>query len=446
MANILIVDDSIIMRKNLKTILTQGGHNIVGEATNGLQAYNEYVTLKPDLITMDITMPVMDGISATKKIVSEFKEAKILIISALDQKNMVFEALENGAKHYIMKPIMPDKVLQVVNEVLMFDRFSDYSKEHVSKNEALKHMWYEIKESKEEIVELDKNLDEVVEERTKELQDANEKLKETLNELQYAQQKLVQSEKMAVLAGMVAGVAHEINTPVGICITAMSYLDEKINEMSSIYKENKMKKSDFEKFLNISEETTKATLINLTKASSLIRSFKQVATDQSSEEIRTFVLKKYLEDVLLSLKPELKKIKHKIVINCDENLSVTGYPGYISQIATNLVMNSIIHAYEGKEMTLTFNVTENEELILFEYSDDGKGMEEEVVAKVFDPFFTTNRGSGGTGLGMNIIYNIITQKLNGTIKCESQKGVGTAFIMNIPLKGWYAYNTHIAQQ
>lgn len=118
MAKILIVDDSMIMRRNLKTILTQAGHSIIAEATNGKEAFIEYEKQMPDLVTMDITMPIMNGIEAVKKITSKFPEAKIIMISALDQRNMVFEALENGARHYIIKPVTPDNVLEVLDTVL----------------------------------------------------------------------------------------------------------------------------------------------------------------------------------------------------------------------------------------------------------------------------------------------------------------------------------------
>jgi signal transduction histidine kinase len=301
-------------------------------------------------------------------------------------------------------------------------------------DEALDHMWVEIKESKDEIVDLNKSLEEIVDERTSQLEKANRKLKDTLDELKTTQEKLIQSEKSAALAGMVAGVAHEINTPIGLCITAVSYLEEANKELSESYNNGALKKTDLEKFMNIVDETTKSTLINLNKASDLVRSFKQVAADQSSEEERTFYLKHYIQDVLLSLRPELKKWNCSIQINCDDKLTIKSYPGAFSQIITNLVMNTLIHGYNaGETVKINFNVTKGNGNLLFEYSDEGMGIKKDIQDKIFDPFFTTKRGNGGTGLGLNIVFNLVVNNLNGTIKCESEEGNGAAFIINIPV-------------
>jgi signal transduction histidine kinase len=171
-------------------------------------------------------------------------------------------------------------------------------------------------------------------------------------------------------------------------------------------------------------------LANLERAADLIQSFKQVAVDQSSESQRCFNLKEYLEEIMLSLAATLKKTKHTIKITGDEKLILDSYPGALSQIVTNLVMNSLIHAYDEEDsgqISLDFKL-EGEQVIL-QYSDDGRGINPENISKIFDPFFTTNRSQGSTGLGLHIVYNLVTQKLNGTIQCESIVGVGSQFII-----------------
>lgn len=424
MARILIVDDSVIMRRNINAILSQGGHEIVSEAANGLQAITEYEQAKPDLVTMDITMPIMDGVEAAKKIVEKYPKAKIIMISSLEQKNMVFNALEVGARHYIIKPITSDKLLSVVNEVLIED-------EDVH---DLNDKWMEIKTSKEQIVELNKSVEERVEERTGQLEKTNIELKNALEELKSTQLKLIQSEKLGGLANMVAGIAHEINTPVGISITAISHLQERTKDLVSVYQSNTMKKSDLEKFLKLNEETSIAILTNLKRASELIKSFKQVAVDQSSEQKRVFYVKNYINQILLSLRPELKKTKIEVKVNCDDNIILDSYPGAISQIITNLIMNSLIHAYDENEIgIIVINISKDTQRFIIEYSDDGKGISQENLKRVFEPFFTTRRNKGGTGLGLNIVYNIVTSNLKGTIECESEEGKGTAFIINMPV-------------
>lgn len=268
------------------------------------------------------------------------------------------------------------------------------------------------------------------------LQEFNENLEELVEqrtaELKATQKKLVESEKMASLGGLVAGVAHEINTPVGIGITAASLLADKTTEFFEIFKSGQMKRSQLEKFLDTAIQSSSMVLSNLTRAADLISSFKQVAVDQSTEEERTFNLKEYLSDVLISLRPKLKTTYHQVEIRGDEAISVHTYPGALAQIITNLVINSLTHAYSPEDTGhLVFDFKQEEKEIILVYSDDGKGIPPENLRKIFDPFFTTKRGQGGSGLGLHIVYNLVTQKLNGTIECESQVGDGTRFMMKL---------------
>jgi len=228
-------------------------------------------------------------------------------------------------------------------------------------------------------------------------------------------------------------VAHEINTPVGVGVTAASALEDKTVAFLDTYKSGQMKRSDLEKYLNMAEQSSSMILRNLSRAAELIQSFKQVAVDQSTEERRTFTVKPYLEEVLLSLQPQLKKTKHTIEIKGSDEITLESYPGVFSQIVTNLVMNSLLHAYEPDDKGhLTFELKRKNSHFIFEYADDGKGISEENLSKIFDPFFTTKRGQGGSGLGLHIIYNLVTQRLGGTIRCESEVGAGTRFVIELP--------------
>ena len=272
------------------------------------------------------------------------------------------------------------------------------------------------------------NLEQLVQQRTTELSQALADLKATQN-------KLVESEKMSALGGLVAGVAHEINTPVGIGITAASLLADKTTEFFETYKSGQMKRSQLEKFLDTAMQSSSMVLSNLNRAADLIQSFKQVAVDQSSEEQRTFNLKQYLSEVLIPLKPKLRTTHHQVEIRGNEAIALNSYPGALSQIITNLVMNSLTHAYSPEDAGhLVFDFKQEGEQIILEYSDDGKGIPKENLSKIFDPFFTTKRGQGGSGLGLHIVYNLVTQKLNGTIECESQVGVGANFIIKLPIE------------
>lgn len=270
------------------------------------------------------------------------------------------------------------------------------------------------------------------------LQEKAQQLEQTLHNLQQAEAQLIQTEKMAALGGLVAGVAHEINTPIGIGITATSLLMEKSTAFAEQFKASTMKRSDLEKFLDIAQQSSRMTLSNLNRAARLIQSFKQVAVDQSSESKRVFNLQAYLEEILLQLSPLLKAMPHQIQVKGDATLTLNSYPGAFSQIVTNLLMNSLIHAYPPDDqeqvkpgcIAIAFQTIEGQ--IIFEYADDGVGIAPEHLGKIFEPFFTTKRGQGGSGLGLHIVYNLVTQKLDGTIQCESRPLAGTRFIIKLP--------------
>lgn len=265
------------------------------------------------------------------------------------------------------------------------------------------------------------------------LQEKAEQLEQTLYNLQQAEAQLIQTEKMAALGGLVAGIAHEINTPIGNSVTAVSLLVEKADDFAELFQKNIVKRSDLKKFLELAQESSHMTLTNLNRAAELIQSFKQVAVDQSSGSKRSFNVKLYLEEVLLQLSPQLKNTSHRVEIAVDPDLHLDSYPGVFSQIVTNLVINSLVHAYEPDDegcITIGFSQSCNE--FTFEYTDDGKGIAPEHLSKIFDPFFTTKRGQGGSGLGLHIVYNLVTQKLGGTIQCQSQVGAGTQFVIKLP--------------
>ncbi|MEG4593274.1 ATP-binding sensor histidine kinase [Microcoleus sp. F8_C2] len=276
--------------------------------------------------------------------------------------------------------------------------------------------------------EFNQNLEQLVSDRTHELSNALDNLKAT-------QSKLVEAEKMASLGGLVAGVAHEINTPIGVGVTIASALAEHTTEFASTYKSGKMKRSELEEFLDIATTSSNTLLTNLNQAAALIQSFKEVAVDRSSEERRTFGVRNYMDEILTQLKPKLRNSKHSIEIKGDTKIAIDSYPGALSQVVTNLLMNSLIHAYEpGESGQLVFDWQQEGSRLSFEYSDDGQGIPPENLSKIFEPFFTTKRGQGGSGLGLHIVYNLVTQKLKGEIECKSEVGAGTKFIIKLPLQ------------
>jgi|GEM_PF-1812031 len=271
----------------------------------------------------------------------------------------------------------------------------------------------------------------------KALQEANElksqQLERRYNQLKDTQKQLIQAEKMAALGEMVAGVAHEINTPVGVGVTGITFLSESTQRTKKLFEEQKLSKKQFKEFLQTAEEVSNSVFFNLDSAAKLIASFKKIAVDQSQESKSHFILKSYLQEILLSLKSKLKRTKIEVVIDCDEHLQIYSDPGAIAQIITNLVINSLMHGFDPQQQGyITIQVYTEHNDVVIHYHDSGKGIPEHVLPKIFDPFFTTNRQAGGTGLGLNIIFNIINSQLGGSIQAESSLGNGTDFYIKLP--------------
>ncbi|MGN7610827.1 ATP-binding protein [Magnetococcales bacterium HHB-1] len=255
-----------------------------------------------------------------------------------------------------------------------------------------------------------------------------------ISDLKRGQEQLLQSEKMASIGQLVAGVAHEINTPVGVGVTAASSLVTITKDLAHAFQQKSMTKPQLEEYLNDSQKLAEMILNNLTRASNLVSNFKMVSADQTSDEKRTFNLKKYLEGILSSLHPKLKKTKHQVTVQCPETLEIESYPGDIAQVITNFIMNSLTHAFHDQEHgQMQIRVLKRRAYIQIEYKDNGCGIAKEHLQQIFDPFFTTRRGRGGTGLGLNIVYNVVHTRLKGRIRCESDKGLGTTFLLYIPI-------------
>lgn len=271
-------------------------------------------------------------------------------------------------------------------------------------------------------------LEQRVEKRTQELNRIN-------IELQKSQEELIRSERLVALGNMVAGVAHEINTPVGICITESTFLEDQTNNLLSLLESDQLTYSKFQKFIENAKAVSNSIHRNLVRVGNLIKSFKLVAIDQTTDESRQFNLKQYLEEVMLSLQSKVKQKQHTLTINCPNDLIINSYPGVFAQIFTNFVINSLLHGFENMfQGLIQIEISTQENKLIVNYKDNGKGMDSNTLKQVFDPFFTTNRANGGSGLGLHVVYNIVTQKLNGQILCCSSPGQGVEFKIVIPLE------------
>ncbi|TNF92267.1 MAG: transporter [Gammaproteobacteria bacterium] len=283
-----------------------------------------------------------------------------------------------------------------------------------------------------------------VTERTLQLRKEKEELNNALQLLKQTQEQLVESEKMASLGGLVAGVAHEINTPLSNAVVASTHLQEEVAIIQDAIVNGEVTRSQLDDFLSSTDKACTLLYNNLTRAANLVQSFKQVAVDQSSQQKRLFDVKIYTEEVLLSIQPKFKKTHIKIDLNCEKDLKLEADPGSYAQVLSNLLMNSLLHAYDNDdEGIIQININRMPERnqddkerelssLRIVYSDDGKGMQEETLNHIFEPFYTTRRNTGGSGLGMHIVYNLVTQTLKGKITAQSEPGKGSQFLIDIP--------------
>ncbi|AGW14038.1 PAS domain-containing sensor histidine kinase [Megalodesulfovibrio gigas] len=257
---------------------------------------------------------------------------------------------------------------------------------------------------------------------------------EAEEELKKAHSALQEQEKMVSLGSMVAGVAHEINTPLGVALTAASQLDKDVTQVAQAFDDQTLTAEQMTEFIADASEATRLMVANCTRAADLVRSFKQVAADQSVQELRAIDLKEYLDDLVLSLRPQLKRTPHTLEVDCPELLNVVCDPGALAQIVSNLVMNSLNHAFNGTSGAMRLGIVSApaSDMVTLRFEDNGLGMPEAVRRRAFDPFFTTRRGQGGTGLGLHIVYNLVVNSLGGTITLDSTEGKGTAFTITFP--------------
>jgi signal transduction histidine kinase len=255
-----------------------------------------------------------------------------------------------------------------------------------------------------------------------------------LRNLQETQNFLIEAEKLAALGRLVAGVAHEINNPVGTSLTVASSLERKTAAFIADVVRGDLQRSILNEFLDISRQASAQLVANPTRAAELVQSFKQVATDRNYSNQRTFDLGDLTEQVFLSLRPGLGKQNVTLNVECQSDLTTNSYPGPYGQVLTNLLLNSIAHAFpDGKEGTVDVKAQASGiDHIEIVFSDDGCGMSLDVRHRAFDPFFTTRRDQGGTGLGLHIVYSIVTNCLGGRLNLDSEPGRGTKMQLILP--------------
>ena len=384
MARILIIDDERQIIQFLRAVLTKYDyhHDFISKPEFLLPKLEQDPY---DLILLDVYMPGIDGITVLKQLKAHpiYNSIPVIMLTGNTDEQLLSKCFDYGSIDFIYKPIKGIVLNARIKSALATSQY------------------------------------------IQQISEQKKKLQDSLKELHRTQTQLVESEKMAALGGLVAGVAHEINTPLGIGVTAASYLTLKVQEYKAQYHNKTLTRKDFEVFLDSAVTSSEMILSNLSRAAHLITSFKQIAVDQSSEERRIFKIKPYLDDILQSVAP---RISHTIIVSCPDNLEVCSYPGAFSKIITNLLMNSLQHGFADQDKgTITIHISQDNSDILLQYHDNGQGMTAEHLKKIFNPFFTTKRGKGATGLGMHLVYRLVTQTLGGHIDSHSILKEGITF-------------------
>lgn len=285
-----------------------------------------------------------------------------------------------------------------------------------------------------ELKQLNAYLEQRVVERTHDLNRSNEELLLTMETLQRTQHELIEADKLASLGSLVAGVAHELNTPIGNALMAASSMSEDVVVIQRAVASGEIKRSTFESFLSQVAEGASLTLRSLQRAVALISSFKQVAVDQASERRRAFDLAQVLGEVIDTLKPTLRRASVRIELDLQSGIEMQGYPGPLGQVIINLFNNAVAHAFEGRESgVITVKARQlSAYRVQVQVSDDGTGIAAEHLGQIFDPFFTTKLGRGGSGLGLSVSHRIVTKVLGGQLTVRSKPGEGSTFELTLP--------------
>lgn len=360
---------------------------------------------------------------------------------------------------FILKALFSpfDQVLNIIKSSIRYGKNKQVSLlpvEYVKRNEftpiivalndvylQVKHYVSDIEEanakliaSQQQVKKLNAVLERKVALRTAELESKTKQVTRSLEQLKRTQQQLIENEKHATLGRLVAGVAHQINTPLGICVTAASILESTSKTIHEKATSGNMSRDEFNQSYDRIIQSAELLSENLHKATNLINIFKQVAVDNDSQENRWFNLCEYIDNILLSIRARIERTPHKVTCQYQQEIRFFASPGALAQIIEQLVENALIHAFDNStagEVIIT--LSKHAKNLQLTISDNGKGMPDTVRKQVFDPFFSTNNAQLSLGLGLHIVYNLVTHKLGGVIKCQSQLGEGTTFIITIPM-------------
>ncbi len=394
-----------------------------------LMAFRKHLTDPLEELVEQIENVDLDHLEDSTINVKQIEGSELIIIQESFNKMM--------ARFWESQIELKQTQKKLLNSNDMLDQQNLLLEQEVAKKTAnLSQAMMDLQKQKYQLETKQNELRQEIESRTQtetQLVEQTHELERTIESLRLAHGKLVESEKLAALGGLVAGITHDVNTPIGVGVTAASVLAERLKGIDAKLNNQSLSAADMKAFLAESNQSVDLLLNNLQRASELIASFKQIAVDQASEANRQINFHDYLQEIVISLKPELKKAQHSVNILCPDDLVIDVPAGAVSQIFTNFIINSVIHGFaDMRQGQIDIKVEDKVDLIEIEYSDNGCGVTEDELALLFEPFYTTRRDQGGSGLGTNIAYNLVKQTLKGEITASSTEGEGLSYKIKIP--------------
>lgn len=389
---ILHVEDDPQIAQQMQILLGKYVANIVHES-NGEIAWQRYQRETGiDVVITDVRMPDLDGVKLAHNIRQLSPEQHLIIVSSTEDANEIIELVNLGVNHFVPKPI---DFYSLLSHLADYSLISRYQLSLEAKNQALQ---------------------------------------DTLNELRETQDQLLESKKIASLTELVYGVAHELNTPVGICVTLSSYMHEQISHIQAQFQQQKLTQSDMAEFLSNGIESMDLLGNNLRRLSSLISIFKRFSLEEHNEpKVEIFPLS-LIQSLIETYEQTLSERHIKVEISGDSHLKIDSYPNGLTEVIRQLMNNALEHGFDATSSPahISIRVTANQEHCMIEFKDNGKGIDDKHSAQIFHPFFTTARVKGNAGLGLSLAYNLVNQKLGGQIHLNAQpQGAGFSVLLPI---------------
>ncbi len=392
-------------------------------------AFNTLLTTPLNELTEQIRQVDLDDPEASKLHSMNYEKNELNILEDA-YNNLINELVEFKDKLAVSQLETDSAKEQIDEQNLLLEQ------EVARKTSSLSSTMLKMEVQQKELIQQKQSLQEENARRSKTektLTTTNKELIKSIEELNKAKERLLEAEKMASLGELSAEVSHEVSTPVGISITSSTYLLDQITRLQHDLQQNKMSKKSIENFIKNANQSTELLTNNLNRASELLTSFKHVAVDQTSDKIRLINVSNYLDEIIQSIHPKLKKTNHCIKVHCDESIEIYSHPGAIAQIIINLIINSIMHGFENiNRGEITIEIELHHSQLTLNYKDNGHGMNEKALEKLFDAFYTTKYGKGGTGLGTHIINNLVIDTLNGKISAHSEVEQGLSYHIVLP--------------